>query len=270
MYAYVQELEQPPLCQCCGCARVAFKQYSHGYFSYCSVKCSSNSQAKQAAMKLTSQTRYGVDNPSAARSVNAKRRATFLERYGAVGVLGNAQVAALARQTCERRFGSPHFFSSEAGKKAVVAGMKKRYGVPNPMQCLDIVQRSLRTRIDQGLICKWTAEQTQSLELYRLAVRMHSECNYQQHLGEINPKRKKRSRHHYHLDHLFPILEGWLQRVPPHLLAHPKNLQLLWCTDNIAKGAHTDLTLAEFYAQIGVAGVMTKRADNMFSLDEDF
>lgn len=70
------------------------------------------------------------------------------------------------------------------------------------------------------------------------------------------------------------MIEGWLQGVAPKLLAHPKNLQLLWCTDNIAKGARMDFSIAEFYWLIGEtptqAGVMSNRNDNVFSLDEDF
>lgn len=251
VYAYVHDLRQPPVCQYCGWAQVAFKQYSHGYFSYCSVTCSSNSPAKKEAIVQTNRARYGVDNPSAAQSVKAKRRATFLERYGSVGVLGNARIAALARQTCERRYGSPHFFSSEAGKQAVVAGMRNIYGVQNPMHRHDIVQRSLRTREQKGLICKWTSDEEHSLALYRLAVKMHSERNYRKHFYEINPEKKLRSKHHYHLDHIFPVIEGWLRGVAPELVAHTKNLQLLWCTDNIAKGARMDFSLAEFYQLIG-------------------
>lgn len=274
VYAYVYELRQPPVCQHCGGARVAFKQYSHGYFSYCSVKCSSNSEAKKKGIVQTNRVRYGVANPSAAQAVKAKRRATFLERYGSVGVLGNARVAALARQTCELRYGSPHFFSSEAGKQAATEGMNKIYGVRNPMQRSDIVQRSLQTREQKGLICKWAPDEEHSLAVYRLAVKMHSERNYRKHFYEINPEKKSRSKHEYHLDHIFPVIEGWLQGVAPELVAHPKNLQLLWCTDNIVKGARMDCSVAEFYRLLDEnliqAGVMSESNDNVFSLDEDF
>ena len=272
--AYVYELRQPPVCQHCGDARVSFKQYSHGYFSYCSVKCSSNSAAKKEGIVQTNQARYGVANPSAAQAVKAKRRATFLERYGSAGALGNARVAALARQTCKQRYGSPHFFSSEAGKRAATEGMSRIYGVSNPMQRPDIVRRSLQTREQKGLICKWTPDEEHSLAVYRLAVKMHSERNYRKHFYEINPAKKRRSKHEYHLDHIFPVIEGWLQVVAPKLVAHPKNLQLLWCTDNIVKGARMDFSIAEFYRSIGEtptqAGVMSERNDNVFSLDEDF
>ena len=270
VYAYVRELRQPPVCQRCGTTRVQFKQYSHGYFDYCSVNCSSNSEVKKSAIKLTNQARYGVDNPSSFQDVKQKRQATFLARYGSVGVLGNARVAALARQTCERRYGSPYFFASDAGKQAVAAGMKKAYGHENPMQCPDIARRSLQTRIDQGLICKWTAAEEQSLTLYRLAVKMHSERSYRKHFHELNLERKRRSRHQYHLDHIFPVVEGWLQGVPPEVIAHPKNLQLLWCTDNIVKGARTDVTLDAFYERIGAVIPLAQQAASGFRPDKNF
>ena len=274
VYAYVHELPAPPKCQHCGNARVAFKQYSHGYFSYCSVACSSNSAAKQIAIVQTNQMRYGVDNPSAAELIKAKRQATFLKRYGTVGVLGNAQVAARARKICQKRYGSPHFFSSEAGKKVATEGMRQLCGVPNPMQNPDIKQCSLRTRERKGIIHKWNEAEKNSLIIYRSAVTYYSERNYRKHFHVINPEKKRRSRHQYHLDHIFPIIEGWLRGIAPELITHPNNRQLLWCIDNIVKGARIECSALSFYQLMeGVqtkAGVMSERTDNVFSLDEDF
>lgn len=254
VYAYVHNLQQPPLCQHCSTGRVSFKQYSHGYFAYCSVVCSSNSAAKQAAIRQTNLTRYGVENPSAASTIKEKRRSTFLTRYGSVGVLGNAQVAQKARQTCQLRYGNAYYFASTVGEQAVIAGMQKCYGVGNPMQHPDLLQRSLQTRTEQGVIYRWTTEQEQSLKLYRLAVKLYTERAYRKNFHIINPDKKRRSKHQYHLDHIFPILEGWLNGVPPEEIAHPNNLQLLWCTDNIAKGARTSFDVSSFYERIGKAG----------------
>lgn len=252
VYAYLHDLTQPPVCRQCGNARVKFKQFSHGYFAYCSVGCSSNSQEKKAAIAETNMGRYGVANPSSSPQVQRRREATFMARYGVPAALAHAEFAQAARQTCEARYGDPHFFASDAGKRAVAQGTQRIYGVENPMRCPEIAQRSLQTRIEKGLVCKWTAAAENSLNLYRLAVRMHSEKTYRKHFYQLNPEKKRRSKHQYHLDHIFPVVEGWQQGVAPELMAHPNNLQLLWCTDNIVKGARTESNAADFYRRIGV------------------
>ena len=53
-----------------------------------------------------------------------------------------------------------------------------------------------------------------------------------------------------HLDHIYPIIEGWKKRIPAIDIANYKNLTLLFHEDNRNKSSKTSLTVEEFYKLI--------------------
>ena len=55
---------------------------------------------------------------------------------------------------------------------------------------------------------------------------------------------------YYHLDHIYPIIEGWKKRIPAIDIANYKNLTLLFHEDNRNKSSKTSLTVEEFYKLI--------------------
>ena len=94
---------------------------------------------------------------------------------------------------------------------------RKKYGTANPMQAEKIKKKSLKKREELGLIKKWTRKEIESYKEYKHAANYYANQNYIEYFYEINPDKLKRGTHDYHLDHIFPVIEGWLNDIPPKL-----------------------------------------------------
>lgn len=81
--------------------------------------------------------------------------------------------------------------------------------------------------IDESRLDEW--------ETYRKLVRRLTEKTYRLNKDIINPLNLKRGVFEYHLDHKLPIIEGFLQGLPPAQLAAIDNLQMLTSTQNLSK-----------------------------------
>jgi hypothetical protein len=79
-------------------------------------------------------------------------------------------------------------------------------------------------------------DQLPAWEAYRRRTRQLTEVTYRLHKATINPLNLKRGLTTYHLDHKFPIIEGFLQGHSPEFIARVQNLELLTSLENISKG----------------------------------
>lgn len=139
IYVYLNLLVHVPRCKRCNQKQVKFKQYSYGYFDYCSVKCSSNSEEKKKAIVETNLEKYGVTNVSAVEEVKEKKKETMLENFGVDHASKAESIKEKKRLTFLERFGSDHFFSSGEGKEKVKKGLLAKYGTENPFS-LKLIQ----------------------------------------------------------------------------------------------------------------------------------
>ena len=75
-------------------------------------------------------------------------------------------------------------------------------------------------------------------EAYRRTVRRLTEQTYRKYKLEINPLNLRRSlgSSGFHLDHKQSIIDGFDKGIPPEVLAHKSNLQMLSGPENISKG----------------------------------
>lgn len=63
--------------------------------------------------------------------------------------------------------------------------------------------------------------------------------------GWYNPLQKECHPNSFVRDHLYTVNEGWHNNIPPYLLAHPANCQLLSYKENISKGSKSTITFEE-------------------------
>ena len=84
-------------------------------------------------------------------------------------------------------------------------------------------------------------------ENYRAEVKYISNVNFRKFYWQINPENLKRGYNFYHLDHIYPVIEGFNNGIPPEVLANPNNLQMLWCSDNSEKSDKLNITKKELY-----------------------
>jgi hypothetical protein len=121
-----------------------------------------------------------------------------------------------------------------------------------------LLKKLTKLQKKRGYICKWNEEQIKDYEEYRDIVRYHTEQTYRENYYHINPNDLVRDRYAYHLDHIYPIIEGWKNKVPPKLIASKHNLQMLWWKENHGKCDRTEMTLEDFYQFLENQGIIPK------------
>lgn len=84
-------------------------------------------------------------------------------------------------------------------------------------------------------------------EVYRAHVWKFTERNYKLFKSIINPLNKNRGRREYHIDHVVSMITGWHNDVPPEIIGHYSNLQMLSAHDNVVKQTRNGKTLEQLY-----------------------
>lgn len=81
----------------------------------------------------------------------------------------------------------------------------------------------------------WTERSLEDYADYKAKVRFLTNQSFHKHYWQINPKNLKRG-DEYHLDHIYPVIEGYRNDIPPEIIADYTNLQMLSAIDNLIKG----------------------------------
>ena len=87
-------------------------------------------------------------------------------------------------------------------------------------------------------------------QLYRKTVYKITEITYRKFKQIINLNNFQRGRGKYHLDHKFSILEGFKNNIPPYVIAHQSNLQMLKESINIAKDYKCDINMMQLFGGV--------------------
>ena len=247
VYFYLHNMSSRPLCKHCNYNTISFDTFTKGYHEYCSVKCSSNSDEKKSRTKETCIEKYGVDNIGLITREKALK--TMEERYG--GHISNTeQFKEKYKNTCLERYGEDHIFKTKDFKKNMNDLFVQKYGHIHPMKNKDVVIKSLSVRKQNGNIYKWTDDELKDIKSYRRAVSYYTEKTYEEYKNIINPNGLDRGIHSNHIDHIFPVIEGWKNEIDPKLISHYSNLRLVDSYDNLSKGERTDISINEFYEMI--------------------
>lgn len=119
--------------------------------------------------------------------------------------------------------------SWQQGKRCAICSYLNRFGSGNP---------SWRNYSEKDL------ERISNYEAYVLRL---TERNYKRYKSIINPLDLLRSRNNYHLDHIYSVMEGFRNNIPPEIIANPNNLQMLLENINIVKNDRSDISLEKLY-----------------------
>jgi hypothetical protein len=246
IYCYLKDIKQSPVCKNCKSNKTKFKMFSFGYFDYCSVKCSSKSEEKKEKMKKTCLSKYGVKNVSQLKETKNRVKETVKNKYGSNSYAGSQDFKEKYKKTCLTKYGSEHYFSSELGKEKIKNSFVEKYGSVENKHTSSVL-KGLETRREKGQIYKWGKEELQDMVKYRRSVRYYTEKNYKKYKDIINPENFKRGHKKYHLDHVYPILEGWKNKIDPKDISDYRNLKMLKHDENRNKSAKTNIKIEEFY-----------------------
>jgi len=137
------------------------------------------------------------------------------------------------------KYTSP-FSKKEVQEKRKETWMKK-YGVDNPFKAEKVIEKISQVNKESG---KWYNYDTKKAE-YNATVCELTNSQYYKHFHDI-PNADKRSNEWY-LDHIFSISEGYNQDIPPEIISHYTNLQILSRYDNSSKGAKCGKTKEKLF-----------------------
>jgi len=93
----------------------------------------------------------------------------------------------------------------------------------------------------------YTIADLENYKNYKLCVSHLSNQNFSKFYYEINYKKLKRGKYKYHLDHIYSILDGFKNNIPPNVISNPNNLQMLWWSNNISKLDKSWVTKQELF-----------------------
>ena len=155
LYWYFNNIEEKPKCALCG-KQVKFVSFKLGYQTYCSNKCSNNSQLTKdkirksteehfgsmnnfisqmkVKMKHTCLERYGVEFASQSKEIKDKMRNTCLERYGVESYTKTDEYKEKTKQTCLERYGVESYTKTDEYKEKTKQTCLERYGVEHQSQ----------------------------------------------------------------------------------------------------------------------------------------
>lgn len=244
VYCFLKNITELPFCKNCQKNKVQFENFSKGYREFCSIKCSSNSEEKKDRIKNTNLEKYGYENISSV--TRDKALDTMIEKYGSHISLTESYKMKYKNTSIER-YGVEHPFQCSVVKNKIVDSLLKNYGTTNALKNPEILKKSLDTRQKNGFIFKWSEEDLKKYENYRRKVTYLSEKSYQRYKSEINPNNLDRGHLTYHLDHIYPVILGFINQIDVELISHHKNLQILPHEENRAKNDKTELSLEDFY-----------------------
>jgi hypothetical protein len=149
MYLYFKNIQNYPICAHCQINKVKFKQFSYGYFEFCSVKCSSNSEKKKQLIEKTCLEKYGHRNIAHGKGVKEKIQEIYLEKYGG-HPSQNKLIWEKKLQTFIERFGG-HPFQNQSIKHKIEKKCLEKYGFKSAMKNKTIAQKAHETAKKAGL-----------------------------------------------------------------------------------------------------------------------
>jgi hypothetical protein len=124
-------------------------------------------------------------------------------------------------------------------KKSII----KKYGVHSTLLLPEIRNKQYITKCNTGII---TPKEKRSLRsIYYAEVKKITTANWIKYFDKINPERLNRSE--WNLDHIFSIQEGFRQSIPPYVIGHWTNLQMLRPNENYSKGKRCDKTQEQLF-----------------------
>jgi hypothetical protein len=239
VYFFLNDLKSRPICKHCNYNVVKFDTFINGYHDYCSVKCSSNSKDKKEKIEKTCLYKYGVKNIGEVTRDKASN--TIFKKYGVDNFSKTEEFKSRYKETCLEKYGEEHFSKVDEINK---------FRVDNPMKNEYIVEKSLYTKKQKGIIYKWSNNELKDIQSYRRSVSYYTEKTYEEYKDIINPNGLDRGIHSNHIDHIFPVIEGWKNRIDPKVISNYKNLRLIDSYDNLSKGERTNISVDEFYEMI--------------------
>ena len=169
LYWFFNDINEYPICKKCG-NRVNYRGFTHGYYDYCSLKCSNSDNVVknkkqntilknsgsielhykniQEKSKQTKLEHYGNEN----YTNNSKREQTCLEKYGDIYASKTDIIKSKIKQTKLEHYGDENYNNYDK----IIATNLKKYGV----KCI-FESHFFQEKIKQSMFEKYNVEYAQ-------------------------------------------------------------------------------------------------------------
>ena len=157
------------------------------------------------------------------------------------------------KTTMMKRYGVEHALRSEHIRKKARKTTLRNHGVTNPSKSPTLMKKMKETRLSRGSYR--SPEEIPDMECYYLQVALYTEESWKCHYNKINPKGLPRGKNQYHLDHIFSRIDGYRNNIPPEIIGHWSNLQMLDYRANAKKNRNSsisvDLLIERYNTNVG-------------------
>jgi hypothetical protein len=136
---------------------------------------------------------------------------------------------------------------SKCGYKFKTSWERFGYHKNRCLKCQSVISGIKRSGSNSSLWKNYSKEDIEKSYNYRANVSQITEQNYKKYKDIINPSSLDRTRGEYSLDHIYPVMEGFRNNIPPEVISNPNNLQMLLEKVNIAKSDKLNISLEELY-----------------------
>ena len=220
------------------------------------------------ALLLCENTRklYSENNSMNDKQSIEKIKATKLEKYGDENYCNPNKI----KETCQLKYNSETYLSSDDARQKIKETNLKKFGAETPSKNIDVrkkisdrvkelyelglkerktwknPEKEYATKVERGLI---TPIHLKSMrDQYYQKVKDITQESYTEYFYEI-PNAKTRSRE-FHLDHKISKHYGFTNNIPPEVIGHYCNLEILPHSVNESKATTNSITLPQLLVDI--------------------
>ena len=266
IYCIMNDISAIPKCFCG--KELSIKQYSSGFRQYCSTKCSNTEKGQNIDKnKLLVKKRY-FNKECLTKEVLEK----YINVYNCVDTnfykmcdfeINSEEVYMIYHQTdvgkcviCEEpttfinfregyRIHCSHECSHKNEERVAKIITTSRLKDKNGLSSYD--KMALKLRITNEKNGHWIPlSEFVDIQLYRRQVSI-SQWKHKDDIKKLDnfEKRGHANKGMYHLDHKFSIVEGFKQNIPPYIIGHICNLEMIVARNNLIKNKKCSITKEE-------------------------
>lgn len=129
IYCIMNDVVSLNLCAHCEKNKTEFKNYSKGYFTYCSCKCNANSKLTKQKKQDTNIEKYGTPEYWSSDDFKQKASDTMMEKYGARIPIFVPEFRNKMIETNKIKYGTEFGIGSEIVRQKIKKTNSEKYGV---------------------------------------------------------------------------------------------------------------------------------------------
>lgn len=212
--------------------------------------------------RITNLEKYGVESVLSLPEVNQKGREAVFEKYGTWYQCSDAycgvknEIQRKLEQTNLKQYGFKRAIKNPEVEKKRVETVLSRYGVNSVAELPEVQEKRRITfakktmnRLKEAYSSLSEEEIFRKRESYYSLVWALTERSVAYFPWLVNPKNLDRNSK-YHLDHKYSKSQGFINKVPPEVISHPANLEVLVARENQSKKDKCSISLEELLEKI--------------------